>query len=164
VGNAGSAIVYGLDADVSVPLGFLIPGGLLEAEINLRESEFDDPITGQTRDITELRNPQIDVNFRQDLTDLRLAWGVSYEAPYDVAFFFPDEIDSGSPEAEWTAFVETTRLFGVKTQLEVRNIGRREFPRERRFFAPDRSGSFVGSEVIDRERGAFIKLTVSNQF
>lgn len=164
VANAGSATVQGLDADLSVPLAFLIPGGLLEAEVALRESEFDDPITGRTRDITELRTPEIEVNFRQDLTDLELAWGVGYEAPYDVAFFFADEIDAGSPEAGWTGFVETTRFFGVKAQLEVRNIGGRDFPRERLFFDPNRAGAFAGSEIQDRRRGEFIKLTISNQF
>lgn len=49
-------------------------------------------------------------------------------------------------------------------QLEVRNIGQTRFPRDRLLFAPDRSGAFTGSEVLDRERGEFVKFTVSDQF
>ncbi|MEL6685995.1 MAG: TonB-dependent receptor [Pseudomonadota bacterium] len=164
VANAGAAEVWGIEAEASLPLGFIIPGGLIEADVTLRDSSFDDPLTGQTRNITGLRNPEIDIDFRQDLTDLKFAWGISYEAPEDITFFFVDEIDTGSPGATWTGFIETTRFFGVKMQLEARNIGGIDLPRERRFFNPDRSGAFSGSEFQDRARGAFVKLTISDQF
>ncbi|MEM1105154.1 MAG: TonB-dependent receptor [Pseudomonadota bacterium] len=164
VANAGSARVWGIEANGSLPLNAVIPGGLLEADIAIRESEFDDPVSGEVRDVDELRTPEIEIDFRQDLSSLQVAWGVTYAAPYDVAFFFADEIDAGSPGATWTGFVETTRFFGVKTQLEVRNIGGWDLPRERQFFSPDRGGVFTGSELQDRRRGAFIKLTVSDQF
>ncbi len=164
VANAGSAQVYGIEANASLPLTRFIPGGLLEADVTLRNSSFDDPLTGMTRNITELRDPLIKIDFRQDLTNLKVAWGVGYEAPYDIAFFFVDEIDAGSPSSGWTAFIETTRFFGVKSQLEVRNIGGRNLPRERLFFEPTRAGALTGSEFQDRQRGAFVKLTISDQF
>ncbi len=164
VANAGSAQFWGLDADLSLPLGLLIPGGLIEADIALRESSFDDPLTGRIRNVNGFASPVIDVNFRQDLPELQFAWGLRYEPPTDIENFFVDEAVFESRETRWTAFVETTRFFGVKSRIEVRNIGGQDFPRERLFFTPDRGGAFAGSEVIDRTRGAFIKLTLSNQF
>ena len=156
--------LWGVDIEGALPLSGLIPGGLLEVSADFRDASFDDPITGETRNVNGLRSPIIEIDFRQDLTDHKLAWGAGYEAPYDIAFFFADEIDAGSPTSGWSAFVETTRFFGVKAQLEVRNIGGRDFPRERRFFAPDRSGVFTGSEIQERRRGEFVKLTISDQF
>lgn len=162
--NAGSARVWGLDAEASLPLDFLIPGGLLEAEIELRDSEFDDPITNQTRNVTGFENPNIDIDFRQDLPEQRIAWGLRYEPPIDIEDFFTDEASFQSRETRWTVFAETTRFLGVKTQIEFRNIGGQDFPRKRLFFDPDRSGAFTGSESIDRTRGMFVKLTFSDQF
>ncbi|MGB3455568.1 MAG: TonB-dependent receptor [Litorimonas sp.] len=164
VANAGSARLWGLEAEATLPLGFLVPGGLLEADAVIRDSAFEDPLTGRVRNITALRTPDINIAFRQDLPQREFAWGVSYAAQDDLFFFFADEVDTDAVGDFWTAFVETTRFFGVKAQLEIRNIGGRAFPRERRFFAPDRGGALTGTERLDRERGAYIKLTVSDQF
>ena len=164
VDNAGSARLWGLQASGSLPLTRLLPGGLLEASVTVRDSTFDDPLTGGTRNITGLRRYEGDVDFRQDLTGQGFAWGIGYELPSDIAFFFVNETDAGEPRGGLSAFIETTRLFGVKMQLEVRNIGGLELPRERRFFAPDRGGVLSGSEFQDRRRGEFVKLTVSDQF
>lgn len=87
-----------------------------------------------------------------------------HEAPYDIAFFFADEIDAGEPAGGWTGFIETTRFFSVNSQLEVRNIGRSDFPSARRFFASDRSDPYPGSEFLDRRRSKFIRLNISDQF
>ena len=164
VANAGTARVWGLDANASLPLGFVIPGGLLEADVELREAAFDDPLTGRTRSVTGLQNPNIDIDFRQDLPEWRIAWGLRYEPPTDTETFFTDEASVLTRETRWTVFGETTALFGIKSQLEFRNIGGQEFPRERLFFSPDRGGEFAGSELIDRDRGMFVKLTLSDQF
>ena len=61
-------------------------------------------------------------------------------------------------------FVETTRYFGMRMNFALRNIGGRAFERERNFFDPSRAGAFVGTELIDRERGMFATLTVTGQF
>lgn len=164
VANLGSAQAAGLNADLSLPLRFIIPGGLLEADIAFINTSFDDPITGQIRNVTDFENPLIDIDFRQDLPRLRFAWGFRYEPPTNIENFFVDEAIFSSRGSNWTGFIETTRFFGVKSQLEVRNIDGQEFPRERLFFFPDRGGEFIGSEIIDRRRGAFIKLTITDQF
>ncbi|MEM9840816.1 MAG: TonB-dependent receptor, partial [Pseudomonadota bacterium] len=164
VANAGRAEVWGFDADASLPLSFLIPGGLLEADIAVRDSNFDDPLTGQTRRITRQDDVNIDIDFRQDLPEKRIAWGFRYEPPTDTEVFFADEESFESRETRWTVFAETTRYFGGKTQLEFRNIGAQDFPRERLFFDPDRSGTFAGSEVLERDRGMFITLNFTSQF
>lgn len=104
------------------------------------------------------------MNFRQDLTAQRFAWGVRYEAPRETFIFFVNEAILEERTHQLAAFIETTGFFGVRMQLEVRHIGGQEFPRDRLLFARDRSGEFVGSEVPRRRRGEFVKFTVSDQF
>jgi outer membrane receptor protein involved in Fe transport len=162
--NAGSARVWGADIEGSLPLSGVLRGGLLEVTAEFRDSRFLDPITNEARDIFRLQNPNIDIDFRQDLTKERFAWGVRYEPRIEFMLFFADEAIDEARGDRWTVFVETTRFLGVKMNLEVRNIGGQAFPRDRFLFAPDRSGAFVGSELIDRRRGEFIKFTVTDQF
>lgn len=162
--NAGSARVWGIEYEAALPLAGFIKGGLIELSADFRDAAFRDPITGERRRVTGLTNPQIAVDFRQDLSAARFAWGVTYEPPSETASFFANEALIDWRGRRITAFVETTRFFGVKMQLEVRNIGQVQFPRDRLLFAPDRSGAFIGTEVLDRERGEFVKFTVSDQF
>jgi outer membrane receptor protein involved in Fe transport len=162
--NAGSARVWGLESEAALPLGWLIKGGLIEVSADFRDAAFRDPVTGERRVITGLRNPEIAIDLRQDLTEARFAWGARYEPANRTAIFFANEAITDRRGRRITAFVETTRFFGVKMQLEVSNIGQVRFPRDRLLFAPDRSGAFIGSEVLDRERGEFVKFTISDQF
>lgn len=162
--NAGSARVWGLDIDGSLPLTAILSGGLLEVTAEFRDARFVDPTTGNARKIDGLSNPNIDIDFRHDVTSERFSWGMRYEPKIDIFNFFADEAVLSARTDRWTLFVETTRFFGVKMQLEIRNIGGQGFPRERLLFDPDRGAAFSGSEIIDRRRGEFVKFTISDQF
>lgn len=162
--NAGSARVWGLDIEAALPLRAVLRGGLIEVDGEFRDSRFDDPITGETRQVFGLQDQRIDITFRQDLTPERVAYGVTYEPRGEFSQFFTGEVINEERGDRWTAFVETTRFLGVKMQLEVRNIGGALFPRERLLFTPDRSGSLTSTEILDRRRGEFVKFTISDQF
>ncbi|MEM7707249.1 MAG: TonB-dependent receptor [Pseudomonadota bacterium] len=162
--NAGDGRVWGVTANASVPLAPVVRGGLLEVEADLRDSDFADPLTGRDRDLSNVRSPAVLAEFRQDLTDQKWAWGFSYRAAQDNAFFFADEESLTTNSDQWRIFVETTRYRGIRANLGLRNIGDRSFLRERRFFEPSRAGSFAGSETVDRSRGMFVTLTLTGQF
>jgi hypothetical protein len=164
LGNAGSARVWGLKSTASLPLSNIISGGLLEIEAEFLNSTISDSVISQDRSVSSIDSSNIFVQFRQDIPQRRIAWGVSYRAPLEGPFFFADEISLNRDGRQWTAFVETTRFFGVKANLELAAIGEQNFFRERRFFSPDRGGTFQGSEIISRDRGMFATLTISGQF
>lgn len=162
--NAGSGRIWGVTANTSIPLNSIIKGGLLEVEADIRDSTFADPLSGQSRDISDVSSPTLLAEFRQDLPDKKLAWGFSYRAPQNSRFFFADEVSFMRTSSQLRAFVQSNHIKGWRTTLEVRNIDGRSFFRERRFFAPNRASNQSGSEIIDRRRGAFISLTVAGQF
>lgn len=162
--NTDDARVWGVTANAALPLDFLIPGGLIEVGAEVSDSEFNDPITGQSRVLSDLTTPKILAEFRQDLPEQKFSWGFSYRAAEEHSFFFTNEESFNRDGDVWSFFVETTRFAGLRTNLSLRNIGERNFYRERVFYDPDRSGPQTGSEVISRDRGMFISLTVSGQF
>lgn len=164
VANAGSARFWGFKANASLPLSGIIPGGLLEIETEFLDSSFTDPITGEKRSLSSIDSPNILVEFRQDLASDGFAWGVSYRAKTEGLFFFTDEESLNQDGEHWSVFLETTKLLGVKTNLEFSGVGSQKFFRGRRFFNPDRSGTFNGSESINTKRGMFVTLTLSKQF
>lgn len=164
LGNAGSARVWGVTSTASLPLSFILPGGLIEAEIEFLDSTFRDPLLSGSRPISSIDSPNIFIEFRHDIPDAQISWGLSYRAPTDGPFFFADEISFNRDSRTWSAFLETTRFLGIKINFELAGIGRQNFFRRRSFFAPDRGGAFTGSETISRDRGMFAALTFSGQF
>ena len=162
--NAGDGRIWGVTANAALMLSPIIPGGLIEVEADIRDSTFPDPLTGRNRAISDVESPTLLVEFRQDLTERKLAWGFSYRAVQESRFFFGDEESFTRDGDQWRVFIETTRIKGVRTNLTFRNIGARNFFRERRFFEPSRAGAFAGAETVDRDRGIFATLTFTGQF
>jgi hypothetical protein len=164
LGNAGNAQVWGLKSTASFPLSFIIPGGLLELEAEFTDSSFLDPVISGKRAVSSIDDVNISIEFRQDIPNWKMAWGVSYTAPLEGPFFFVDEISLNGDGRTWGAFIETTRFLGLKTHLEFAGIGDRKFFNERSFYNPDRGGVFTGSLTSNSNRGLFTTLTISNQF
>jgi hypothetical protein len=152
-GNIGDAEALSLDVNFSTPLAF-IPGGRLTIEGFLWDTEVTDPVTGNPRIISFQPESQISVNFRQDLSDLRLAWGIQAFKEGEVQAYRFNEIDT-SEEGPWIdVFVETTALpNNMKLRLWAANIFDGEVHRDRRFFnEPDGLGGIVGRNGANTSR------------
>ena len=163
LGNAGNARVWGLITSASLPLTPLVAGGLLEVRATVQDSKFTDPLINQPRVLNNIASPTVSVNFRQDIPAGQWSWGINYIAVRNNDFFFGNETSSFREGSQIELFAETTRYFDIKSRLALRGVGGRNFFTERRFFSPDRSGMFVGSEQVDRDRGMFVTLTLEGQ-
>ena len=162
--NAGDGRFWGITATASLPIEKILPGARVDIETEFLDSTFLDPVTGQSRALSSIDTPTISIEFRQDVPSQQFAWGASYRGETEGTFFFTDEVSLNRDGVNWTAFVETTKLFGVKTNLEFSGIGAQKFFRGREFFSPNRSGVFDGSEIVRTERGMAVTLTTSAQF
>lgn len=163
LGNAGSARVWGLRTTASLSLSSLVPGGLLELAGSLRDSTFKDPIIGATRSVSSIDSAGFLVEFRQDLIDYNMSWGVSYRPELAGPFYFIDEISTNRDGRYWGAFVEISRFTGLKLRLDLNGIGGQNFYRKRQFFDVDRASPTLGSQIISRDRGMYVALTLSGQ-
>ncbi len=163
-GNIGDGEATSLDVNLTLPLTAIIPGGRLTVEGSLWDTEVNDPVTGQPRIISNRSETFVEANFRQDLS--RFSWGVSYFKPGEIQAYRFNEIDT-SEEGPWVdAWIETRAWAGTRMRLSAANIAEGTIHRDRRFFAPDRSGAFLRRDLRQREfDGApWVVLEVSGTF
>ena len=117
----------------------------------MRDSEVTDPVTGDPRIISFLPESEVSINFRQDITDWRIAWGIEAFKQGEVQAYRLNEIDT-SEEGPWVDFfIETTALpNNMKLQFWAANIFDGTVDRDRRFFAPDRNGPLFRRDLRQR--------------
>lgn len=164
LGNAGDATVQGVKLSASLPLEAWIPESLLSLKADFAESDFDDVITGETRELTKLSSPSINVDFRQDLTEHKLSWGFGYQSFYESEDYYANEYNFFRTEGRWTAFIESYAFSDYKVRLWARNIGNEDQRWLRRVYQGDRSGPLEQREETRRNRGPFVSLTISRAF
>ena len=115
-----------------------------------------DPVTGETRIISETPESEIDIQFRQDLTSLRLAWGVSIYKQGEFQVYRFNEVDTNE-EGPWVdVFVETTALPNdMKLRLWAANITDGTINRDRLFYGdainPNRNGPLNRRDLRQRQ-------------
>ena len=164
IGNAGSARLWGYNAAVTLPISNFLKGAQIKLVAEDRASDLLDPVTNQKRDLTNVRTPKIEINFRQDLPQHKLSWGAGFVAADTVRYFYVSEIDQLKSRSQWNAFVESSHIENIRMRLEVNRIGKNKENRERSFFNPTRAGSLTGYEITNRQRGTFVSLILSGQF
>ncbi len=164
LGNAGSATFYGLEADLILPLDFALTGGRLEVGYRRRESSLFDPLIGRDRPLSDINDEFIRFEFRHDLVKERLAWGVEMDGGFEEPnFFVTEQLDFEGPY-RFDIYAETTKFLGVKMRLEWTRFAGNTFNRNRLFFDPDRSGTFTGSELQQRDFGSTVRFEITSQF
>jgi hypothetical protein len=169
-GNIGDAELNQLSLNFSTPVSFL-PGGRLVIEGFIRNSEVTDPITGRPREISFTPDTELEVSFRQDLTSLRLAWGIGLEKQGEFQAYRFNEIEINE-EGPWVdAFIETTALpHNMKLRLAAANVFSGSIRRDRHFFGgdltPDRNDPLVARELRRREfhQAPWFILSLSGAF
>lgn len=165
-GNIGDGEATSLDVTFNTPVPF-IPGARVNIRGYLWDTEVTDPVTGQPRIISERAESQINVEFRQDFPQHRLAWGVNFFKQGEFQVYRFNEVDTNE-EGPWVdVFVETTALpNNMRLRLWAANAFDGTIARERRFFAPDRTGPQVRREERERyfERAPWVILQLSGTF
>jgi hypothetical protein len=163
-GNAGDARVWGFTSDLNLPLDSILPNGLLEFTIHYRGSEFDDPIINGNRMISWYTPNWYKFELRQDLAEQKITWGAEWAAHFKDTGYRVNELQTFAGNNRLRIFIETTRFWGVKTQLEVQNVNTAQYTRTRYIYRPDRGGDFVRSERSARLRKPELKLSISGSF
>jgi len=139
-GNLGDGEATSLDVNFSMPVPH-VEGGRLTIAGYLWDTEVTDPLTSQPRIFSYQPESQIEVNFRQDLPDLRLAWTISVFKQGETQAYRFNEIDT-SEEGPWVDLsFETTALpHNMKLTAIAANLFDGTIYRDRRFFNEDPAG------------------------
>ncbi|MGE3839879.1 MAG: TonB-dependent receptor, partial [Hyphomonadaceae bacterium] len=140
-GNIGDGEGTRLDANLTLPLTAILPGGRFTMSGFIWRGEVTDPVTGRARALSDRSESQLDFELRQDLSDLQLAWSISLSKPGEVPFYRLNEVDTHE-EGPWVdAYVETTALpYGMRLRLTAVNVFDGDIRRNRQIYLGDRNG------------------------
>ncbi|WP_159830449.1 TonB-dependent siderophore receptor [Novosphingobium sp. TCA1] len=159
LGTVGNAVQWGATAQASLPLTALLPGARLTLDGTLRKTSLRDPITGRNRRIDDMAPRSFTGEFRHDLPRLRTSWGVSYTLSERYDIYYVDEHLTERSGDEWSAYVETTALAGVKITLKA-SAGI-DSTRLRSFYRPSRANPLTGTDARTMRDGSTVTLVLS---
>jgi hypothetical protein len=160
-GNIGDGRIYGLHVTARAPLKIL-RGSTLTFDGTRQESRITDPLTGETRGISEFQDWELAAGFRQDLP--RLAWGLSYTQKSVSSSYLLEEIERARPSPSLDGFFELALARGMRLRFAaVSLLGQPEL-RDRLFYEPDRRGAFDHAEIGERAPGTWYQLSISGSF
>lgn len=177
-GNIGDATRWGAILETTLPV---LPGRIEKARVDFKarwqDSSVVDPVTGLDRMLSgeagfreemAFLNENawaFDVDFRQDLEDQKLSWGVGFAWRDERVVYKADELDIFDDGVDVSAFIQTTRWLGIRITLEGENASNNLFTRDRTVFTAERSLSPVlRRELRDGTSGARIWLRMSGTF
>jgi hypothetical protein len=164
IGNARSARVWGATFGASAPLSWLAPGLRLDARGEWRDSAFDDPLTGRSRQVTAFIPWTYSVELRQDLPEQKLSWSVQVDGQDAEVDYFVPEVNAFEPGPEVRMTVESSHLKNLKLRFTVYNPLGRRFTNDRTFFAPTRAAAIAGREARRWEEGPYLWVTAKSAF
>jgi len=165
-GNLDEAVSYGIDVSGTLPTADLgIPGGKIDWFASLRDSEVEDDVTGEERNLSGTRHARYELHFRQDVLGTPWAWGVGYENGRNAPGFGVTQVTrSWSSPSRLGAFVQHKDVVGMNARLSVSNL----LDTEDRFMRVGYAGTVADpiSFIEDRTRrqGLQVGLNLSGAF
>lgn len=161
-GNIGNGRRDTLALEFSAPLDRIgLGGALLRSSMLWRRSRVIDPVTGQSRPISEENSVEGSIELSQDLPALRMNWGIAFEhiAERETKYRF-DEVARESEDTGWTIFVE--RRIGARWRMraEATDLFGRDFVESRdKFDGPRSTSPLQETERRDRQTPGYFSLT-----
>ena len=162
-GNIGEGRRDTFAVDLLAPLDRLgVTGGQARASLLWRTSAVVDPITGETRDISDENPFDGSIEISQALPALRLNWGVEIEHINERSTEYRfDEVTQEREGLGWTLYAE--RRLGQRWRLraEVTDLFGRDFAERRESWDGPRSAAPRDRiETRERETPGFVSLTL----
>lgn len=164
LGNAGTAEVKGITSSLNLPLHQWAKGAQIAFQANFIDSSFIDPVTNQNRQLTELTTPDISVDFRQDINQHNIFWGISYQAYQRSKAYYVDEYNHFHTQGLWQIYIEGIAFDGFKVRLDINNLGDKRTQWQRRLYQPNRSGALEQLQITQRHQDPSISFSISQTF
>ncbi|MGB6229206.1 MAG: TonB-dependent receptor [Litorimonas sp.] len=167
-GNLDSALRYGVDANATLLMDTLgVPGLRFELEGGLSDSEIDDPLTGERRQINFNNEYYYEIGARYDIPGTDIALTTEIENDQSSPFFRLDEIREVVVDDPYLSFgVIHKDLFGLQVTVRATNLLNNSIIQTRdRFFGDDlRLGPLTRTERFARDRGRRLSIEITDTF
>jgi hypothetical protein len=169
-GNIGDGTRTGVEVRGALPLSPLIPNAEVRFSGMYQETDVTDPLTGESRRFSTEREWTYNVAYRQELPELKSAWGGSAKGTSDkFEYKYLEEIAFDRPGSAIEVFAETTQIPGVTVRASVTNIFHVEETRVRSFFAGSRASDVLQRTEERKQKGGpegtqWVAVRVSGTF
>jgi len=165
-GNLPSARRYGLAWNSTFnfdPIG--VRGAKLDLEFTIQRSSVDDPLTGLSRQISEDRRSYVEAEFRHDIPDTDLAYGVEFEISRQSPGIRLNEFSQFTTRPAFVGvYAEHKDVLGLRVRGSVFNLIDAHDDFRRVVFVGRRDGPVAFIEDRSRRIGPIFTLTISGSF
>lgn len=150
-GNIGSGKNDSVALNLTLPLtGVGLKGGELKFETSWQNSEVTDPLTLQKRRISGQRPNEVNIDYRQDLPDLNLTFGIGWYHGWAETYYYLEEIQKLRLRDFMASFVEWKPNPGFTLRAELKNFDPFSFNIIREIYDGPRDTG--GLDTIEAER------------
>ena len=165
-GNLDQAKVYGIQTRGTLNLdGFGWRGARLDADAQLQESEVEDPLTGETRHISNSLLRSANVGLRHDIPGSEWAWGGGGSYYYSALSYRLTEVGRLWEGPVWAqVYVEHKNVRGLTVRAQVGNVLGARSMWDRTIHAGRRTDPIATIEERDRRIGPIFSFQIRGKF
>lgn len=165
-GNLDQAVVYGIDSRSTFNLDvYGWRGARLDAQAALQRSRVDDPLTGETREISDSVMEQASLELRYDIpsTDWATGGGASYQR--NALSYRLSEVGRLTEGPVWAdIFLEHKNVYGLTVRAGIGNLLGADSTWDRTVYVSRRTGPVEYVETRDRVIGPIFSFAVRGKF
>lgn len=166
-GNIGDGTIFRLTGEFSLPLDAIgLEHAVLDGFLEWYNTNIFDTLTQTDRHLSDYREWELRLDYRQTFPALDLAWGWDYFWLSDGEVYRAREYRrEGFTDGDLDIYVETTRWDGLTVRLGVDQALDNGFSRERVFYNGSRALDVIDRvEYQNRREGPLLYLEVRGTF
>ena len=165
-GNLDKATVYGIQSRSTLNLDALgWKGARVDMDLRLQDSEVEDPLTGEKRQISGSLLRLGSLSLRHDIPASFWAWGGGASYQYNALSYRLTEIGRQWEGPVWAdLFIENKNVFGLTVRAGIGNLLAADSMWDRTVYAGRRTGEIDFVEERDRRIGPIFSFSVRGKF
>ncbi len=163
LGNIGTGTQTEFEVRTTLPLDRLgVPGGRLIARVAHRETEIEDPLTGETHRFSGDDGFGCGVTFTQDLDGGRWSWGGNHGCDMDAGTSYRiREVRFTDNEPQFNLFVQWKPTPDLTLRVDAANLTDMEQWRQRDIYSgPRNTAPLSYRETYSQTRGSWLFLQI----
>ena len=165
-GNLDHATVYGIESRSTLNLDrYGWSGARLDVEAQLQESEVEDPLTGETRHISNSLLRWGSIALRHDVPNSDWAWGAGASGQYNALNYRLTEVGRQWEGPVWgNVYLEHKDVQGLTVRAGINNLFAADSVWDRTVYEGRRTGAVAYIEERDRQIGPVFTFSVRGKF